>query len=130
MVHVLPHRDFGRQKCKKPPKQYASPDGGSDPIASEPTNGPIRTQWICNPIWSGLTHGRGVPERYHRLPNEYVPLHAEYPEPLRRFKVLNMIFKSEFSVKNKAKEFRFFDYFHRCVLLREMLGSGGKPYCW
>ena len=63
---------------------------------------------------------------YHRLPSEYVPLHAEYPEPLRRFKVLNMIFKSEFSVKNKAKEFSFFDYFYRFVFPRKMLGSGKK----
>ena len=66
--------------CKKPPTRYASPDGGSDPVASEPTDGPIRTQWIRNPIWSGPTHGTGVAGRYDQLPNQYVPLLAEYPE--------------------------------------------------
>ena len=37
-----------------------------------------------------------------------------------------MIFKSEFSVENKAKEFSFFDYFYRFVFPRKMLGSGKK----
>ena len=81
MVHVLPCKDFGQEMCEKPPTRYANPDGGSDPIVSEPTDGPIRTQWIRNPVWSGPTHGRGVAGRYDRLPNQYVPLHAEYPEP-------------------------------------------------
>ena len=44
MVHVLPHRDFGQEMCEKNPMQYARPDGGSDPIASEPTDRPICTQ--------------------------------------------------------------------------------------
>ena len=29
------------------------------------------------------------------------------------FKVLNVIFKSKFRVKDKTKELRFFDYFYR-----------------
>ena len=43
-----------------------------------------------------------------------------------RFKILHMIFRSEFGVKNKTKEFCFFGYFYR------MLGSGEekKTYCW
>ena len=31
----------------------------------------------------------------------------------RRFKILHMIFKSEFGIKNETKEFHFFDYFYR-----------------
>ena len=81
MAHVFPHEDFGQEKCEKPPTRYASPDGGSDQDASEPTDGSIRTQWIRNPIWSGPTHGRGVGGRCDRLPNQYVPLHAKYPVP-------------------------------------------------
>ena len=38
MVCVLPCRDFGQEMCGKPPKQYKSPDGGSDPIALIGTN--------------------------------------------------------------------------------------------
>ena len=30
-----------------------------------------------------------------------------------RLKILRMIFKSKFGVKNETKEFRFFDYFYR-----------------
>ena len=78
---MLPHRDFGQEKCEKPPTRYSSPAGGLDPTASELTNTLIPTQWICNPIWNGLTHGRGVAGQYDWLPNHYVPLHAEYPEP-------------------------------------------------
>ena len=82
MVHVLPRKDFGQEMCEKPPTRHASRDGGSDPTASEPTDGPIRTQWIRNPVWSGpTTHGRYVAGRYDRLPSQYVPLYAEYPEP-------------------------------------------------
>ena len=84
MVHV-PSRRHSRQEMRgKLPKRFVSPDGGSDPIASEPTDGPIRTQWIRNPVWSGPTHGRGVAGRYLRFPNQYVPLLAEYPEPSDR----------------------------------------------
>ena len=65
---------------------FASPDGGSDPIVSEPTDGLIRTQCIHNPVWSGLTNGKGVAGRYDHLPNLSVPLHEERPEPSdRRF---------------------------------------------
>ena len=71
MVHVPLHRDFEQEMCGKCPKRYANPDGGSDPIALEPTDGPIHTQcirnsiWshtqcIRNPVWSVLTHGTGV----------------------------------------------------------------------
>ena len=63
MVHVRPHKDVGQVKCEKPPTRYVSLGGGSDPIASEPTNEPILTQWICNPIWSRPTHGTGVAGR-------------------------------------------------------------------
>ena len=80
MVRVPPRRDFGQEICERSPTRYASPDGGSNPTASEPTDGPIRTQWIRNPIWSGPIHGRGVAGRYDQLPNQYIPLHAEYPE--------------------------------------------------
>ena len=72
---------LGRRSAKKPPMRYVSLDGGSDPTALEPTDGPICTQWVRNPIWSGLTHGRGVGGRCDRLPNQYVPLHTEYPQP-------------------------------------------------
>ena len=83
MVHVLPRKDFGQEMCGKPQR----PDGGLDPIASKPTDGPIRTQWIRNPVWSGpTTHGRCVAGRYDRLLNQYVPRHEECPEPSdRRF---------------------------------------------
>ena len=60
MVYVLPRTDFKQEMCRKPPTQYTSPDGGSDPIALEPTSRPICTQCICNPVWSVLTHDTGV----------------------------------------------------------------------
>ena len=41
MLHVLPHGDFWQEKCEKAPMRYVSPEGGSDPIALEPTDGPI-----------------------------------------------------------------------------------------
>ena len=50
MVHVLPHRDFEQEMRGKPPTRFASPDSGSDPIALELTDGPIRTQCIRNPV--------------------------------------------------------------------------------
>ena len=85
-VHVLLCIDFEQEMCGKHPTRFASPDGGSDPIVSEPTDAPIRTQCIHNPSWSGLTNGKGVAGRYHRLPNQYDPPHEEYPEPFdRRF---------------------------------------------
>ena len=84
-VHVLLCIDI-EQMCVKHPTQFASPDGGSDPIVSEPTDGPIHTQCIHNPIWSGLTNGKGVAGRHDRLPNQYVPLHEKCLEPSdRRF---------------------------------------------
>ena len=79
-VHVLLCIDFEQEMCGKHPTRFASPDGGSDPNVSEPTDGLIRTQCIHNPIWSGLTNGRGLAGRYDRLPNQYVPLHEECPE--------------------------------------------------
>ena len=57
--------------------RYASPDGGSDPIALEPTDGPIHRQCIRNPVWNGLTHGTDAAGRYDRLSCQYVPLLAE-----------------------------------------------------
>ena len=85
-VHVLLYTDFEQEMYAKHPTRFVSPDGGSDPIVSEPTDGPIRTQYIHNPIWSGLTNGKGVAGQYDRLPNQYVPLHEECPEPSdRRF---------------------------------------------
>ena len=60
MVHVLLCIDFEQEMCGKHTTQFVSPDGGSNPIVSEPINGPIRTQRIHNPIWSGLTYGKGV----------------------------------------------------------------------
>ena len=41
------------------------------------------------------------------------------------FKVLNVIFKSKFRVKDNNKELRFSDYFFR-RFPRRMLGSGEK----
>ena len=85
-VQILPCIDFEQEMCGKHPKRFASPDDGSDLIVSEPTDGPIRTQCIYNPIWSGLINGKGVVGRYDRLPNQYVPLHEECPESSdRRF---------------------------------------------
>ena len=60
--------------------RYASPDGGSDPNAFEPTDEPIHRQHIRNPAWNEVTRGTGVAGRYDRLPNQYTPLLAEYPE--------------------------------------------------
>ena len=71
MVHVLPRRYFEQEMCENLPTRCASRDGGTDPIASEPTDGPIRTQCIRNPIWSGLTHGTSVAGRYDHLPSQY-----------------------------------------------------------
>ena len=74
-------RDFGQDMCGKPPARYASPEGGSDPFALEPPDRPIHTQCIRNPVWNGLiTHGAGIAGRYSRLPSQYVPQLAEYPE--------------------------------------------------
>ena len=82
-VHVLLYIDFEQEMCGKHPTRFASSDGGLDPTVSESTGG---TQCIDNPIWSGLTNGKGVAGRYDRLPNQYVPLHEECPEPSdRRF---------------------------------------------
>ena len=53
-VHVLLCTDFEQEMCGKYPTRFVSPDG-SDPIVSESTDGPIRTQCTHNPIWSGLT---------------------------------------------------------------------------
>ena len=36
MVRVPPPRDFGQEMCERSPTRYASPDGGSNPVASEP----------------------------------------------------------------------------------------------
>ena len=77
---MLPCRGSGQERRGKPPIRYASPEGGLDPIALEPTDGTIRTQWIRNPIWRGLTHGTDTAGRYDQLPNQYFLLLAEYPE--------------------------------------------------
>ena len=45
-VHVLLCIDFEQEVRGKHPTRFASPDGGSDPIVSESTDGPIRTQCI------------------------------------------------------------------------------------
>ena len=76
-VRVPPRKDCGQEKCGMPPTQCASPDGGSDPTALEPTDESIRRQCFCNPVWNGLTRGIGVAGRYDRLPHQYVPLLAE-----------------------------------------------------
>ena len=93
-VHVLLCIDFEQEMCGKHPTRFASPDGGSDPIVSESTDEPIRTQCIHIPIWSGLTNGKGVAGRYDQLPNQ----HTKNVQSLLtgRFKVLNVIFKSDF----------------------------------
>ena len=72
-----PCRDFEPEMCTKTPMRYASPDGGSDPIALEQTDEPVHTQCIHNPIWSRLTHGAGTAGQYDPLPNQNV---AKYPE--------------------------------------------------
>ena len=80
-VHVLLCIAFEQEMCGKHPTRFASPDGGSDPTVSESTDGLIRTQCIHNPIRSGLTNGKGSAIRYDQLPNQYVLLHEECPEP-------------------------------------------------
>ena len=89
MVHVLPHEDFGQKKCGKPPTRYVSPDGGSDPVASEPTDGPIRTQWIRNPVWSGLTHGRGVAGLYEKRKKRRRRRRRKWKESKRKRKIIH-----------------------------------------
>jgi len=50
MVLVLPHKEFGQEKSEKPPTRYVSPDVGSDPIASEPTDaGPATDPYTMDP---------------------------------------------------------------------------------
>ena len=51
-VHVLPCINFKQEMCGNLPTIFASPDGGSDPIVSEQTDGLIRTHCIHNPVWS------------------------------------------------------------------------------
>ena len=86
-VHVLLYTDFEQEMYGRHPTRFVSPDGGLNPVVSEPTDGrPIRTQCIHNPIWNGLTNGKGAAGLYDQLPNQYVPLHKECPEPSdRRF---------------------------------------------
>ena len=76
--------DSVQEMCGKHPTGFASPDGGSDPIVSESTDGPIRTQCIQNPIWSGLTNGKGVEDKKDTTNQEiykqfYLQLISEYP---------------------------------------------------
>ena len=59
-VHVLLTTDFEQEMYGRHPKQFVSPDGGLDPIVSESTDGPIRTQCIHNPIWNGLMNGKAA----------------------------------------------------------------------
>ena len=65
---MLPHRDFEQEKCGKPQTRNGSPDGGSDPVALEPTDEPSHRQRIRNPVWSGLTNGTGIAGRCDRSP--------------------------------------------------------------
>ena len=74
-VHVLLYTDFEQEMYRRHPTRFVSPDGELDPVVSEPTDRPIRTQCIHNPIWNGLTNGKGTAGRYDQLPNQYVPLH-------------------------------------------------------
>ena len=74
-VHVLLYTDF-EQMYGRHPMRFVSPGGGSDPIVSESTDGPIRTQCVHNPVWSGLTNGKDAGGRYDQLPNQYVPLQS------------------------------------------------------
>ena len=85
-VRVLLYTDFEQEMYGRHPKRFVSPDGGLDPIVSGLTDGPIHTQCIHNPIWNGLTNSKGTAGCYDQLPNQYVPLHEECPEPSdRRF---------------------------------------------
>ena len=85
-VHVLLYTDFEQEMYGRHPTRFVSPGVGSDPMVSEATDRPICTQCINNPIWNGLTNGKGAAERYDQLPSQYVPLHEVYPEPSdRRF---------------------------------------------
>ena len=86
MVHVFLYTDFEQEMYGRHPTWFVNPDGGSDPIVSEPTDGPTCTQCIHNPIWNGLTNGKGIAGWYDQLPNQHVPLHKDRPEPSdRRF---------------------------------------------
>ena len=60
MVCVLPCRDFEQEMHIKSPMRYTSPDGGSDPIALEPTDQLIYRRHIHNPVWNGLMSGSGI----------------------------------------------------------------------
>ena len=44
------------------------------------------------------------------------------------FKVLNVIFKSKFCVKDKTKELRLFGYFYMCFSQKDVR-VWGKTYC-
>ena len=112
-VRVLLYTDFEQEMYGKHPKRFVSPDGGLDPIVSEPTDGPIRTQCIHNPIWNGLTNGKGAAGRYDQPPISM----SHYTKNVQSlltggFKVLNVIFKCKFCVKDNTKELCFSDYFY------------------
>ena len=132
MVHVLLCIDFEQEMCGKHPMWFASPDGGSDPVISEPTDRPIRTQCIHNSIWSGLMNGKGIAGWYYRLPNQYVPLHEECPESWQEVLRYWMWFL-KVSLVSKIRP-RNFASLTTCigVFPKRMLGSGRrkKTYCW
>ena len=71
---ILPAHPEGREKKKK------KSNNGQLGAGASFSDDRISTQCICNPVWNGLTHGTGVARRYDQLPNQYVPLPAEYPE--------------------------------------------------
>ena len=126
MVHVLLCIDFEQEMCGKHPMWFASPDGGSDPVISEPTDRPIRTQCIHNSIWSGLMNGKGIAGWYYRLPNQYVPLHEECPESWQEVLRYWMWFL-KVSLVSKIRP-RNFASLTTCigVFPKRMLGSGRK----
>ena len=48
-------------------------------MALETTDEPIHRQRTLIPVGNGLRNVTDVAERYDRLPNQYVPLLADYP---------------------------------------------------
>ena len=70
---------LSRKYAESPQRDtHAGSNVGSDPTGLEPSDDPIHKLFIRSPVWSGLKNSRGVARRYDQLPNQYVPLLAEW----------------------------------------------------